>query len=337
MKKIREAIIGCGVVGKRRKNFITKNKNYELVAVSDICFKKKFLKKNNISYYKKYLDLLNSENLDSVFITLPNYLASKVTIECIRKKIHVFCEKPPAKNLNELKKVFKTVKKYPKIILKYGFNHRYHSSVQLAKKLINSNKFGKLQNLRCLYGKSKIVTYEKGEWRSKKKFAGGGILLDQGIHVLDLLRFFNGDFYEFKGFISNRYWKYDIEDNAFAIMRDKKGIIASVHSSATQWQHKFRMEITLEKALIELNGILSGSKSYGRESLNLILRKSSSKGSQKIKKFFFKKDNSWKDEIDEFARTIIKKKRVITGNINDAIQVMDMVQKIYLSDKNWKK
>ena len=125
-----------------------------------------------------------------------------------------------------------------------------------------------------MYGKSKIVTYEKGEWRSKKRFAGGGILLDQGIHVLDLLRFFNGNFNEFKGFISNRYWKYDIEDNAFALMRDKKGIVASIHSSATQWQHKFRMEITLEKALIELNGILSGSEElWKEESLNLIAKK----------------------------------------------------------------
>ncbi|MAV76753.1 MAG: oxidoreductase [Candidatus Marinimicrobia bacterium] len=337
MKKLKVAIIGCGVVGKRRKSFILKNKNYQLVAVSDICFKRDLFRKGEINYYKKYLDLLKTESLDAVFITLPNYLASKVTIDCIKKRIHVFCEKPPAKNLIELKKVFKIHKKHPRIKLKYGFNHRYHSSIQLAKKIIKTKKFGKLQNFRCLYGKSKIVTYEKGEWRSKKRFAGGGILLDQGIHVLDLLRFFNGDFNEFKGFISNRYWKYDIEDNAFALMRDKKGIVASIHSSATQWQHKFRMEITLEKALIELNGILSGSKSYGKESLNLIAKKKSSKGSKIIKKFFFNKDNSWKNEIEEFSNIIQKNKKVITGNIKDAIKVMAMVEKIYSSDRNWKK
>ena len=337
MKKLKVAIIGCGVVGKRRKSFILKNKNYQLVAVSDICFKRDLFRKGEINYYKKYLDLLKTESLDAVFITLPNYLASKVTIDCIKKRIHVFCEKPPAKNLIELKKVFKMHKTHPRIKLKYGFNHRYHSSIQLAKKIIKTRKFGKLQNFRCLYGKSKIVTYEKGEWRSKKRFAGGGILLDQGIHVLDLLRFFNGDFNEFKGFISNRYWKYDIEDNAFALMRDKKGIVASIHSSATQWQHKFRMEITLEKALIELNGILSGSKSYGKESLNLIAKKKSSKGSKIIKKFFFNKDNSWKNEIEEFSNIIQKNKKVITGNIKDAIKVMAMVEKIYSSDRNWKK
>ena len=120
-------------------------------------------------------------------------------------------------------------------------------------------------------------------------------------------------------------------------MRDKKGIVASIHSSATQWQHKFRMEITLEKALIELNGILSGSKSYGKESLNLIAKKKSSKGSKIIKKFFFNKDNSWKNEIEEFSNIIQKNKKVITGNIKDAIKVMAMVEKIYSSDRNWKK
>ena len=107
MKKLKVAIIGCGVVGKRRKSFILKNKNYQLVAVSDICFKRDLFRKGEINYYKKYLDLLKTESLDAVFITLPNYLASKVTIDCIKKRIHVFCEKPPAKNLIELKKVFK--------------------------------------------------------------------------------------------------------------------------------------------------------------------------------------------------------------------------------------
>ena len=127
-----------------------------------------------------------------------------------------------------------------------------------------------------MYGKSKILaSYHnriigtKDDWRSKKKLSGGGILLDQGIHLLDLLRFFNGDFQEYKSFISNKFWNYDVEDNVFALMRDKKGVIASIHSTATQWQHTFRIEITAKYALIELKGILSGTKSYGRESLRV--------------------------------------------------------------------
>ena len=170
----------------------------------------------------------------------------------------------------------------------------------------------------------------------KKKLSGGGILLDQGIHLLDLLRFFNGNFNEYKSFISNKFWNHNVEDNVFALMKDKKGVIASIHSTATQWQHKFRIEITSKYALIELQGILSGSKSYGQESLRLIERLPKSSTGFKVKrKYFFKKDNSWKEEIDEFAKIIFNNLTVKTGNVYDALQVMIMVDKIYHADKEW--
>ena len=101
-----------------------------------------------------------------------------------------------------------------------------------------------------------------------KKKVGGGILLDQGIHMLDLIYFFAGKFNEFKSFVSNKFWKYNVEDSAFALMKNDLGIIASIHSTATQWKHKFNIEITLEKATLILSGILSGSKSYGQEKAN---------------------------------------------------------------------
>ncbi len=185
--------------------------------------------------------------------------------------------------------------------------------------------------------KVKLLHMELQNGDQKKKYSGGGILIDQGIHLLDLLRFFNGNFYEFKGFISNKFWNYDVEDNAFVLMRDKKGVIASIHSTATQWQHKFRIEIALRYALLELKGILSGSKSYGRESLSLIPRFSKSlKGSKVEKKFIFKKDSSWKEEVDEFAKIILNKLSVKTGNIDDALEVMKMVDSIYKTDNKWR-
>ena len=119
---------------------------------------------------------------------MPNYLSSKITIYALKNNTNVFCEKPPAKNYDELLKVKKYLKKGLK--LKYGFNHRYHGSIKMAKKIIESKKLGNILNVRGLYGKSKILTYNKSDWRSKRKFAGGGILTDQGIHMLDLLNFF---------------------------------------------------------------------------------------------------------------------------------------------------
>ena len=341
-KVLKTAIIGYGFVGKKRKFFIEQNKNYKLIYISDIKFEKNFQNKS-ILFCKYYKEILK-KNIDVVFITLPTYLAAKVTLAFLKKGVHVFCEKPPAKNVNEIKKIIKLSKRFSNLKIKYGFNHRYHSSVKLAKKIIQSKKYGEILNLRCLYGKSKIIvsyddryTGAKSDWRSKKRLSGGGILLDQGIHLLDLLRFFNGNFNEYKSFISNKFWNYDVEDNAFALMRDKKGVIASIHSTATQWQHKFRIEITAKYALIELQGILSGSKSYGQESLRLIERlPKSSKGSKINKKYFFKKDDSWKEEIDEFANIILNNLTVKTGNVYDALEVMIMVEKIYHADKKWR-
>ena len=329
--KINVAIIGLGVVGKKRREFIEKNKNYNLVAASDIFFKKDFIRKK-VHYFKNFEDVFKMNNkIDAIFITLPNYLSAKVTILALKKNIHVFCEKPPAKNYKELLKVKKYLNN--KVKLKYGFNHRYHGSIKFAKKIIDSKKLGNILNIRSLYGKSKILTYTKSDWRSKKKFAGGGILTDQGIHMLDLLKLFCGEFKEFKSFVSNKFWKFDIEDDVFAIMRNKK-VTVSIHSTALQWEHKFKMEISLEKGSLILDGILSGSKTYGKERIEILEKIDNHLINRK--KFFFKKDKSWQEEVDEFADIVKNNKDVKIGNLNDALSVMKMINTIYKNDKKWK-
>ena len=333
---MRVAIVGLGQVGFKRKFFIDKNNLFKLVAASDIKFKKKFFNRKKINYYKNYNDLINNENLDAVFVTLPNYLASKVTIACLKKNLHVFCEKPPARSLQEIRKVKKIKLKKKDLILKYGFNHRYHSSIKIAKKISDNKKFGKIINFRCIYGKSKIKTFGVGNWRSRRKYSGGGILLDQGIHMLDLILYFSGKFSEFKSYISNKYWNYDVEDNAFVLMRNNKGVVASLHSTATEWQHKFSMQITFQHGLIDLNGILSGTKSYGKESITIVSKKNVEKN-EKGKKLFFSKDNSWKEEVDEFARLIYYNKKKYSGNIYEAESIMHTIDKIYSADKRWYK
>ncbi len=329
---INVAIIGLGVVGKKRKIFIDKNKEYKLIAASDIRFKKNFTR-NNVNYFKNFKDIFKQKKLDAVFITLPNYLSSKITIVALKKNIHVFCEKPPAKNYKELLRVKKYLK--PSIKLKYGFNHRYHGSIKLAKKYIDSKKLGKILNIRGLYGKSKILTYTKSDWRSKKQFAGGGILTDQGIHMLDIMKLFCGKFTKFKSFVSNKFWNYNVEDDVFAIMKTSTNILASIHSTALQWEHKFRLEISLEKGSIVCNGILSGSKTYGRENISIKMNKNKYKLiDNKEIRYSFDKDNSWKDEVDEFSKIIKNNLKVKIGNFNDALEVMKMIDLIYKNDKS---
>ena len=325
-------VIGNGVVGKRRIQHILENKNLKLKYVSDIKFKKDFIKKK-VNYFVNYLDVIKKKP-NIVFVTLPNYLAPKVTKLCLKNKIHVFCEKPPGRNVSDIKSVINQENLDKKVKLKYGFNHRYHGSVQKAKDIIDNKTLGNILNIRGVYGKSKIVTFGKKEWRSSRKEAGGGILLDQGIHMLDLIYFFAGKFNKFKSFISNRFWKYDVEDSAFALMKNNAGVVASIHSTATQWKHKFNIEITLEKASLILSGILSGSKSYGREKL-ILLNKKNEKYFKKTFRFY--KDDSWKQEIAEFTDIIINNKKVLNGNSLQALEVMKMIHYIYNNDKEWKK
>lgn len=103
--------------------------------------------------------------------------------------------------------------------LMLGFNHRHHDSVRYAKKLVSSIQYGDVLWMRGRYGKSVSPDFYD-DWRSEKKYAGGGIFWDQGIHMLDLFMMMVGPFDEVKAFVSNVYWKGDIEDNVFAIFRN---------------------------------------------------------------------------------------------------------------------
>jgi len=359
--KLKVGIIGYGVVGQRRRFFIDRNPNLKTVAICDVRFKKDFSmmdgadfnytydlledqshKKpltgktdDGVQFFNNYIDLLDKCELDIVFVCVPNYLGPEVTIAGLEKGLHVFCEKPPGRTVEDIKRVIEVEKKYHQQKLKYGFNHRYHGSVKKAKEIIDSKQFGDIINFRGIYGKSSIVPFID-QWRSKKKYSGGGILLDQGIHMLDMFRYFCGDFEEVKSFVSNNYWGHDVEDNAYAIMRDKQGRVALIHSSATQWQHSFRLEITFKEGFMELSGILSGSKSYGQEKLFVVPKQEESvNGALSGDMTQFLEDNSWEDEIDEFADIIINDKPVVQGSSYDALKVMELVYKIYNADKNW--
>ncbi len=336
MDKLKVAIAGFGIVGKRRFQYIKEHPSLNVTAICEQNSFKKSLEYSEINCYKNYKDLLSQEDLDVIFICLTNNIAAEVTINSLKKGLHVFCEKPPGMTVQEIEQVIKVEKSFPKLKLKYGFNHRYHQSVQKALDLIKSEKLGKIINLRGVYGKSSIIPFSGG-WRSNRKLAGGGILLDQGIHMLDLMRLFSGEFKEIKSFISNDFWNHDVEDNAYALLKDEKGRVAMLNSSATQWQHKFNLEISLSKGHIELHGILSGSKSYGEERITIGKKSKENKnGLLETKTIKFLEDNSWRDEIFEFASAIINDLPVESGTSYDALETMKLVFGIYYSDDVWR-
>lgn len=333
-RQLKVGIAGYGVVGKRRRYYIDQHPALRTVGVCDQKFKRPGTMPDGVRYYSHYKQLLK-EPLDVLFVSLPNYLAAEVTIAGLERGLHVFCEKPPGRDVEDVKKVMAAEKRSPGILLKYGFNHRYHDSVREALRIIKSGELGKIINVRGVYGKSKIIPFT-GQWRAERKYAGGGILLDQGIHMVDLMRLFCGEFAEVKSYVSNSYWKHDVEDNAYALLKDKQGRIAMLHSSATQWQHRFSLEIALREGYLELQGILSGSKSYGEEKLIIGRRDESDVGAAKEEVITYLEDNSWRDEIFEFADAIINRQKIQSGSSLDAYLTMKLVYSIYYADKQWR-
>ena len=334
---IRVGIAGFGVVGQRRKDCVDRHPEMQLVGVCDQLYQEEGQLDDGVKFFKYYTRLLE-DDLDALIVCLPNNLAPEVTDQGLKRGLHVFCEKPPGQSAAAVRKTRLIERKCPDLKLMYGFNHRYHHSVQEAVSIINSRQLGGLINLRGVYGKSKLVTFNQTDWRIKREIAGGGVLLDQGIHMVDLMRLFAGEFEEVHSFISNSFWQHDVEDNAYALMRTSDGVVAMLNSSATQWRHQFRLDINLEKGSLVLGGILSGSKSYGAETLTVIYADvESDHGDPKEVVTRYNHDPSWDFEISEFASCIKENRPVTKSSSQDALRTMELVDQIYNSDSSWSK
>ncbi len=336
MTRLKVGIAGYGIVGKRRRVCVDSNPNLELVAVCDKNLLSDGTFDDGVNYYTDYFKLFG-ENLDLVIICMTNDIAPEVTIAALSRGLHVFCEKPPGRNVDDIIRVIECEKQHPKCKLMYGFNHRYHDSVLDAQAIIESGKLGRIINLRGVYGKSKIITFNQPDWRTKRDVAGGGVLLDQGIHMVDLMRLFAGEFEDVHSFISNGHWGYDVEDNAYAIMKTKTNVVAMLNSSATQWRHRFNLDINLERGSIVLGGILSGTKSYGAETLSVItVDHENDTGDPKEQITHYNRDPSWEEELNLFSKCIIDDTKIKSGSSLDALNTMKLVFKIYYADPIWR-
>lgn len=333
--KLRVGIAGYGVVGKRRRQVIDAHPRLETVAVSDRRLEGDGVFDDGVRYYDDYRKLLD-EKLDVLFVCLTNDINPDATIGGLERGMHVFCEKPPGRDVADVARIIECERRHPVLKLKYGFNHRYHDSVRDALKITRSGDLGEVINLRGVYGKSQLITFNQSSWRTERALAGGGVLLDQGIHMVDLLRLFAGEFTDVHSFVSNSVWNHDVEDNAYALMRTADGKVAMLHSSASQWRHRFGLEITLTKGALTLAGILSGSKSYGAETLTFARTGGNDMGDPQEETRRYNRDPSWADEVAEFADAIANDGPIANGSSEDAFRTMQLVYRIYCADEEWK-
>ena len=325
-------IIGFGKMGKIRAEAIKVNGDANIISVYDNNKETDF---DGYSTSKNSDEIIKNPEIDAIFICTPNYLNKPLTIQGLKAGKHVFCEKPPAFNAQEVKEI-REIEHFSGKKLMYGFNHRHHSSVKKMKQMIDSGELGKVIWMRGRYGKSVDKTFFKN-WRADKKLAGGGILIDQGIHMLDLFLFLGSEFNEVKAYVSNIYWKADIEDNAFVLLKNTKtGVVASLHSTMTQWRHLFSLEIFLEKGYLVLNGLKTSSGTYGDEILSIAKNRSTAPAAtwEDEEHITYHVNNSWQSEIDHFFDAIINDKNIKIGNSSDALKLMKVVDKIYIDGMN---
>src|SRR3989339_918108 len=325
-------IIGFGVMGKTRlKTINSMGGGHRVTMISD---PKKIdstgMDLAGIKLTGDYNDIITNKDIGAVFVCTPNYLTKEIVVKALKHNKHVFSEKPPGRNLAEINEMIAEENSNPGIKLMFGFNHRHHDSMIYAKKLIDSKKYGELLWIRGRYGKSVNADFTN-TWRAKKEFAGGGIFLDQGIHMLDLFLMMAGEFDEVKAFVSNLYWHLDVEDNVFAIFRNRKGQVAQLHSTMTQWRHLFSLEIFLEKGHIVINGLLTNSGAYGKEELSASFNAAAGPGVSwdREERIIYSINTSWANETAMFFDSIEKNIPVPVGNSKDAHKLMRLVDMIY--------
>lgn len=317
------AIIGCGLIGQKRAMSLGEHR---LVAAVDIFMERAAAVVKawpGASAGCRWRDAVTRPDVDIVIVATTNDYLAPITLAAIEAGKHTLVEKPAARNARELEPVIAAAARSG-VQVKVGFNLRHHPALRKAKEIVESGSIGPLMFIRGRYGHGGRVGYER-EWRSDPKIAGGGELLDQGIHLIDLSRWFLGEFVYLDGFINTYYWNMPVEDNAFLLLKTSAGQVAWLHATCTEWKNLFSFEIYGREGKLHAEG-LGGS--YGLEKLayyKMLPRMGPPETT--VWEYPFP-DNSWKLEFEELIRAI-REDRQPEGSLNDAKAALDIVDKVY--------
>jgi predicted dehydrogenase len=234
----------------------------------------------------------------------------------------VLCEKPLARTPEEAAALV-AVAAQSKRALKTGFNHRYHPAIAEAHRLACEGRIGRILVLRCRYGHGGRTGYEH-EWRADR-VSGGGELLDQGVHMVDLARWFLGDFTRVTGRTPSYFWKMPVEDNAFLLLETAAGRIAFLHAGWTEWKNLFSFEICGRDGKLEIAGM---GGSYGTERLTFYKMHPEMGPPETTAWEFPMADNSWETEFADFLEDIRLRRQPRPG-IEDAQAALRVVERVY--------
>lgn len=317
------AIIGCGLIGQKRAKTLA---NCRLVACVDRMKEKAEALARQFPGCVALIDwqdAISNPDVDIVIIATLHATLAEIGLAAVQAGKHVLLEKPAGKRASELVPLMAAIAK-SSVSVRVGFNHRYHRAFRKARELIDKNKLGDIMFVRARYGHGGRVGYDK-EWRAQPELSGGGELIDQGVHLIDLARWFLGDFCDVQGHAHTYFWDMPVDDNGFLLLKTPKNQVAFLHASCTEWKNLFSFEIYGKKGKIDING-LGGS--YGVERITFYKMSSNMGPPETCMWEYPMADDSWEVEFAEFLEDI-QQKRQPAVSIQDAYAALQIVEEIY--------
>lgn len=316
-------IVGCGLIGHKRAESLPAGC---LRAVADISQDRALRlaeKYSDVSQYTNWKDMIVRDDIDLIIISTTNNWLAPITMEAVCAGKHVLVEKPAARDFSELSSIIEAAD-LQKVHVMVGYNLRCHPAIMKAREIIDSGILGEIMYIRGRYGHGGRLGYEK-EWRADPAISGGGELLDQGVHLIDLSRWFLGDFTNIYGHTHTYFWNMPVEDNGFLCLKTKTGQIAWLHVSCTEWKNLFSYEIFCKKGKLQIDGI---GGSYGTERLTLYhMLPQMGPPETTIWEYPFA-DTSWKTEFEVIERAIRTNTTPVPSLI-DAREVLKIVSRVY--------
>lgn len=321
---MRVAIIGAGLIGNKRAQALPRGVTLSWVCDINPHSAKTMAEKFACRHTDSAKTVFHDSNVDAVIIATTNQFLSPLAAEAIKHNKHVLIEKPGAKNFKDIRHIRNAYTHHRRVVM-FGYNHRYHPSFIRLKKIVDSGRYGKLLFIRARYGHGGRLGYEK-EWRFDPISSGGGELLDQGSHLIDLTHYLFGTMKPISAATANFFWKAELEDSAFFLMKNKTGALAQMSVSCVEWKNLFYYEIMLERAKLQVSGL---GRSYGKEILTIYQMKPEL-GPPNIREYDLTEteDLSWKRENAVFFNRI-RRQNYSPINLKEAEAVLANIHEIY--------
>jgi predicted dehydrogenase len=316
-------IIGCGLIGQKRAKALPATE--QLIACADVSLDRAqaLARSSRAAALTDWRMVIADPAIDVVIIATPHDTLAEITVAAVEAGKHVLVEKPAARFASELIPVL-VARDKKRVQVHVGFSHRYHRSLRRAKELVSSGALGELMFIRGRYGHGGRIGYEK-EWRANPAVSGGGELIDQGPHLIDLSRWFLGDFAHVEGRAQTYFWKMPVDDNGFMTLRTERDQIAFLQVSCTEWKNLFSFEIYGRDGKLDLNG-LGGS--YGVERIAWYKMLPEMGPPETYVWEYPMADDSWAVETATFLDDV-RTGRPASCSLEDAIAALKIVETIY--------